>query len=106
MGRGWCSRRDFGHMTNRFERARDLRQLRFMLSAIRAYETGASPLPRLAEDLDELFLMLSDDNHKWRNQFLDTRKSLEKNSQKTVRHMTQLLEAEIKLRERDPHQHG
>jgi hypothetical protein len=93
-------------MTNRFERARDLRQLRFMLSAIRAHETGASPLPRLTEDLDELFLMLSDDNSKWRAQFLDARKSLEKNSQKAVRRLSQLLEAEIKRRERDSQQHG
>ena len=93
-------------MTNRFERARDLRQLRFMLSAIRAYETGASPLPRLTEDLDELFLMLSDDTQKWRERFIDTRKSLEKNSQKSLRRLTQLLEAEIKRRERDSQQHG
>ena len=93
-------------MTNRFERARDLRQLRFMLSAIRAYETGAAPLSRLTEDLDELFLMLSDDNQKWRQQFIDIRKSLEKNSQKTLRRLTQLLEAEIKRRERDSQQHG
>ena len=93
-------------MTNRFERARDLRQLRFMLSAIRAYETGASPLPRLTEDLDELFLMLSDDNMKWRDQFLNTRKPLEKNPQKTARRLNQLLEAEIKRRERDSQQHG
>jgi len=93
-------------MTNRFERARDLRQLRFMLSAIRAYERGAATLPRLTEDLDELFLMLSDDNQKWRGQFLDSRKSLEANSQKTARRLSQLLEAEIKRRERDSQQHG
>jgi hypothetical protein len=92
-------------MTNRFERARDLRQLRFMLSAIHAYETGASSLARLVEDIDELFLMLSDDNQKWRDQFVDSRKSLEKNSPKTVRRLTQLLEAEIRRRERDS-QHG
>ena len=88
-------------MTNRFERARDLRQLRFMLSAIRAFESGATDKARLTEDLDELFLMLSDDNQKWRKQFLDARKPLEKNPPKAVKRLGQLLEAEIKRRERE-----
>ena len=46
-------------MTNRFERARDLRQLRFMLSTLRSYDEGASSLPRLVEDIDLLLLSLS-----------------------------------------------
>ncbi|HEX5370877.1 MAG TPA: hypothetical protein VFY10_15835 [Dehalococcoidia bacterium] len=46
-------------MTNRFERARDLRQLRFMLSTLRSYSEGASSLPRLVEDIDLLLLSLS-----------------------------------------------
>lgn len=54
---------------NEFERARDLRQLRFMASTIRSYESGNSTLPRLIEDLEELLLSLSDENPEWREQF-------------------------------------
>jgi hypothetical protein len=54
---------------NQFERARDLRQLRFMLSTLRSYEAGQSNLPRLIEDLEELLLSLSDENPEWRDQF-------------------------------------
>jgi len=88
-------------MTNRFERARDLRQLRFMLSAIRAFESGASSRERVLQDLDELFLMLSVDNSKWRGQFVDTRKSFEKNPHKAIKRLGQLLEGEINRRERE-----
>ena len=88
-------------MTNRFESARDLRQLRFMLSAIRAFESGAASQSRLRRDLDELFLMLSDDNQRWRKQFLDALKPLEKNPSKAVKRLGHLLEAEIKQRERN-----
>ena len=88
-------------MTNRFERARDLRQLRFMLSALRSYQSGAADLPRLLEDLDELSLMLSDDDPKWRQRFGETRKLFEKNAKKASREMEKLLESEIKRRERE-----
>ena len=54
---------------NRFEQARDLRQLRFMLSTLQSYEAGNSTLPRLIEDLEELHLSLSDDNADWHQQF-------------------------------------
>ena len=54
---------------NQYERARDLRQLRFMLSTLRSYESGNSTLPRLIEDLEELLLSLSDENPVWREQF-------------------------------------
>jgi|SRR5690606_16782117 len=54
---------------NQFERARDLRQLRFMRSTLLAYESGSSSLPRLIEDLEELLLSLSDENPDWRDQF-------------------------------------
>jgi hypothetical protein len=86
-------------MTNRFERARDLRQIRFMLSALRAYQSGAADLSRLLEDLDELFVMLSDDNPKWRKRFADTRKLFDKNPKKASNEMGKLLEGEIKRRE-------
>jgi hypothetical protein len=88
-------------MTNRFERARDLRQLRFMLSALRAYEEGASNLPRLLEDIDELLLMLSDDNPKWKQRFVATRTIFAKNPKKGASELKKLLEAEIKRRERE-----
>jgi hypothetical protein len=54
---------------NQFERARDLRQLRFMLSTLHSYEAGNSGLARVVEDLEELLLSLSDDNPAWRDQF-------------------------------------
>lgn len=56
-------------MSNQFERARDLRQLRFMLSTLQSYEAGNATLPRLVEDLEELLISLSDDNPEWRDQF-------------------------------------
>jgi hypothetical protein len=56
-------------MSNQFERARDLRQLRFMQSTIRSYESGSSTLPRLIEDLEELLLSISESNPDWREQF-------------------------------------
>ena len=54
---------------NEFERARDLRQLRFMLSTLSSYREGNSSLPRLIEDLEELLLSLSDENPEWKDQF-------------------------------------
>ena len=88
-------------MTNRFERARDLRQLRFMLSALHSYQGGAADLSRLLEDLDELSMMLSDDNAKWRQRFAETRNQFEKNPKKAARGMEKLLDSEIKRRERE-----
>ena len=56
-------------MTNQFERARDLRQLRYMLSTIDAYKSGSSSYPRLVEDLEVLLHSVSDANPPWREQF-------------------------------------
>jgi hypothetical protein len=72
-----------------------------MLSALRSYQSGAADLPRLLEDLDELSLMLSDDNPKWRQRFGETRKLFEKNPRKASRDMDKLLESEVNRRERE-----
>jgi hypothetical protein len=88
-------------MTNRFERARDLRQLRFMLSAIRSYEASAATLDRLIADLTDLEIMLSGVDAKWRERLNAARASLAKNPKKAVRSLTRLLETEIALRERE-----
>jgi hypothetical protein len=103
---------------NQFERARDLRQLRFMLSTLRSYTAGNSSLPRLIEDLEELLLSLSDENPVWRKQFktawsvLEERYTLllergqtdvEAGSTATgqaIQRLTDLVEDEIARRER------
>ena len=103
---------------NAFERARDLRQLRFMRSTLQAYESGRSTLPRTIEDLEELLLSLSDENPVWREQFrtawsvLDERYTLllERGqgdvdaastamTSQAVQRLTDLVEAEIARRE-------
>jgi hypothetical protein len=56
-------------MSNQFERARDLRQLRYMLSTIDAYKSGSSDFAHLVEDLEVLFHSISDTNRAWREQF-------------------------------------
>ena len=105
---------------NQFERARDLRQLRFMLSTLRSYEAGNSTLPRLIEDLEELLLSLSDANPEWREQFKTAWSVLEERytlllergeddvdaasanvPAQAVQRLTQLVESEIARRERD-----
>ncbi len=105
---------------NQFERARDLRQLRFMLSTIRSYEAGNSTLPRLSEDLEELLLSLSDANREWREQFRAAWSVLEERytlllergeddvdpasttmPAQAVQRLTDLVESEIARRERD-----
>jgi len=105
---------------NRFEHARDLRQLRFMLSTLRSYEAGNSTLPRLIEDLEELLLSLSDENPAWREQFKTAWSVLEERytlllergeddvdpastttTNQAVRRLTDLVEAELGRRERE-----
>jgi hypothetical protein len=108
-------------MSNEFERARDLRQLRFMLSTIRSYESGASTFPRLVEDLDELLRSLSDEDEAWREQFEAAWSVLEERytvvlergesdvdetsatmTQHAVTRLADLVSAEIQRRERGP----
>ena len=105
---------------NRFEHARDLRQLRFMLSTLRSYESGNSGLPRLIEDLEELLLSISDDNPEWRGQFRTAWSVLEERytlliergqddvdpastnmTSRAIQRLTDLVESEIARRERD-----
>lgn len=105
---------------NSFERARDLRQLRFMRSTLQAYESGSSPLPRTIEDLEELLLSLSDDNPEWREQFRTAWSVLEERytlllergqddvdpastsmTGQAVQRLTDLVESEITRRERE-----
>jgi hypothetical protein len=104
---------------NQFERARDLRQLRFMLSTLRSYESGNSTLPRLVEDLEELLLSMSDENPEWREQFHKAWSVLEERytlllergqddvdaastntPSQAVQRLTALVESEIQRRER------
>ena len=103
---------------NQFERARDLRQLRFMLSTLRSYESGNSTLPRLIEDLEELHLSLSDENPDWHEQFRAAWSVLEERytlllergrddvdaasttmTSQAIQRLTELVDSEIKRRE-------
>jgi hypothetical protein len=105
---------------NQFERARDLRQLRFMRSTLQSYESGNSTLPRLIEDLEELLLSLSDENADWRSQFRAAWSVLEERytlllergqddvdasstatTGQAVQRLTDLVEGEIARRERE-----
>ena len=105
---------------NQFERARDLRQLRFMLSTLNAYESGNSGLPRLIEDLEELLLSLSDENPAWHEQFKTAWSVLEERytlllergqddvdagssamTGQAVQRLTELVASEIERRERE-----
>jgi hypothetical protein len=106
-------------MSNQFERTRDLRQLRFMLSTITSYESGGATLPRLIEDLEVLLLSLSDDNPDWREQFKTAWSVLEERytlllergandvdagstfTSQAVARLKDLVTAEIDRRERD-----
>ena len=105
---------------NQFERARDLRQLRFMRSTLQSYESGNSSLPRLIEDLEELLLSISDENTEWREQFRTAWSVLEERytlllergqddvdaasttmTTQAVQRLTDLVENEIARRERE-----
>jgi hypothetical protein len=105
---------------NQFERARDLRQLRFMRSTLSSYDSGNSTLPRLIEDLEELLLSLSDENAEWREQFHRAWSVLEERytlllergqddvdaasttaTSQAVQRLTDLVEGEIARRERE-----
>jgi hypothetical protein len=105
---------------NQFERARDLRQLRFMQSTLSSYESGNSTLPRLIEDLEELLLSLSDENPEWREQFRTAWSVLEERytlllergqddvdeastttTSQAVQRLNDLVAAEIERRRRD-----
>jgi hypothetical protein len=105
---------------NSYERARDLRQLRFMRSTLSAYEAGDSTLPRTIEDLEELLLSLSDENPEWREQFRTAWSVLEERytlllergqddvdaastamTGQAVQRLSDLVDAEIARRERE-----
>jgi hypothetical protein len=105
---------------NQFERARDLRQLRFMRSTLQSYDAGSSSLPRLIEDLEELLLSLSDENSEWREQFHTAWSVLEERytvllergqddvdagsttmTSQAVQRLTELVDGEIARRERE-----
>jgi hypothetical protein len=91
-------------MTNRFERARDLRQLRFMLSTLRAYQDGASTLPRLSEDLDLLLLSLSGVDGDFEARIRAELPSPEANrsdASRAVSRLTKLVEAAIERHARE-----
>jgi hypothetical protein len=91
-------------MTNRFERARDLRQLKFMLSTLRSYQNGASSLPRLHEDIDLLLLSLSGSDRDFETRVREALPDPEANPNDTRRgivRLTSLVEDAIQRHERD-----
>jgi hypothetical protein len=91
-------------MTNRFERARDLRQLRFMLSTLRSYSNGASSLPRLIEDIDLLLLTLSGADRVFEAKVRDALPSPDakaSDARRAVSKLTSVVEDAIKRHERE-----
>jgi hypothetical protein len=91
-------------MTNRFERARDLRQLKFMLSTLRSYADGASSLPRLVEDLDLLLLSLSGAGQGFEQKVRETMPRPDakaSDAKRAVSRLTRIVEDAIKRHERE-----
>jgi hypothetical protein len=105
---------------NQYERARDLRQLRYMRSTLHSYAAGNSTLPRLIEDLEELLLSLSDGEPAWQEQFKAAWSVLEERytlllergqddvdaaststTSQAVQRLTDLVESEIVRREQE-----